>query len=222
MLKISIEGLDATRSYLANVEKQMRYAAAVALTRTAHEIRKASEKEVGKVFDQPTTFTRRAFGVKSANKQDLTAVVFIKDRQAEYLLPQIVGGSRKPTRKETRFTSQTRASGEFWVPGPGIKLNASGNIPLATVKSLAANLNKSGKFGRVFFGQPRPGAAFGIYATGKPGKKQRGALIPLLLQAAAPRYRARFDFQGLGERVASSEFNHQFARAFDQAMASAR
>ena len=221
MIKVQITGIDATMKHLAKVQKQARYAAAVALTRTAHEVRKAEEKEVDKVFDKPTAFTRRAFQVTAAKKENLTAVVAIRPRQAEYLLPQIIGGGRKPTRKESRFTSATNAPGEFWIPGPGIKLNISGNIPLATVKALAANLNKTGRYGRVFFGQPRPGMAFGIYGHTKLGRR-KGKLIPLLLQAKAPNYRKRFAFHEVGDRLAPAEFDRQFARAFAQAMSTAR
>jgi hypothetical protein len=223
MITIKIEGLDKIRRQLDEAQRQARYAAAVALTRTAAAIAKAEEQEVSKVFDSPTTFTKRAFGIKPATKANLRAEVFIKDAQARYLRPAIYGGHRNQKSFEKKFAQQTGGS-TWWVPGPGVKLNAAGNLTIAQVKALAANLGTTGKYGRVFFGQPHPGMAVGIYGTKRGrGRSAAGALVPLLLQASrAPTYRKRFDFFGVAQRMAGAEFQRQFDIAFAHAMRTAR
>ena len=65
-------------------------------------------KEVEKVFDRPTPYTRNAFFIKPATKAKLIATVGLKDELAtskgtpasKYLAPQIFGGQRRIKRFE--------------------------------------------------------------------------------------------------------------------------
>lgn len=223
MLKIEMKGLDALKRSIANLEKQTRYAASVALTRTAQSVAKAEEREVVGVFDRPTTFTRRAFGVTRATPAKLTATIFIRPIQAGYLAPQIAGGARNQKKMEAAFSSQTGAPGGYWVPGPGIKLNASGNMTIAQIKEIAKSVKASGRYGEVFVGVPHPGMTFGLYARKRgAGKRSKVGIVPLLLQAKAPRYQNRFDFFGVANKVVDAEFARQFSEALDKALRTAR
>lgn len=217
----TITGLDAFKKTLAKVQKQTRFATAVALTRTAQAIVKLEEREVAKTFDNPVPFTRKAFGYKRATPANLTATVFIKDKQAQYLLPSIHGGRRNAKKFELAFTADTNAPDVYWVPGPGIRLNASGNITKQQVLKLAVALKRSSKHGEVFAGIPRPGMPYGIYSRGKNG--QGRSIVPLLIQVQRkPQYRKLFDFFGVGYKAVDREFQKHFKTAFDQAMRSAR
>ena len=224
MLKLNIKaiGLEAITRDLDNQRKQARFATAQALTRTAWAVVRAEQAEVDKVFDKPTPFTKRAFGVERATPQSLTAVVYIKPRQAEYLAPQIEGGSRPMKRFEQRLSSEAKSAG-FWVPGKGVKLNAYGNLTLGQLKSIAEGLRKSGKFADTFVGIPRghAGAPFGIWARPKHGKA-KGVLKPLLVRISQPGYRRRFDFFGVAERTVDRNFATEFDKAMESALRSAR
>lgn len=219
-IDVKFQGLDEVKRQIAAAEKQAHFAAAVALTRTAQAIQKAEEAEVSRVFDRPTAFTRKAFGIKRADKVNLTAEVFVKDKQADYLKPEILGGTRRQKAYERRgFGGQSG----YWVPGAGLKLTASGNMSLAQVKALGEALNRRGKFGRVVFLPARDGKAAGLYgAKDGRGKRARGRLVPLLLQASTPSYQPRFRFYEVGIKIANAEFRRQFDRAFAEAMRTAR
>ena len=54
-ISVDISGLQGLGGF---IDKQARYAAAVALTKTAQEIRSAIPAELDQVFDRPTTFTK--------------------------------------------------------------------------------------------------------------------------------------------------------------------
>lgn len=207
--------------FLQKLEKQTRFATAVALTRTAQAVAKREAEEVAKVFDKPTNFTRKAFVVKRATPANLQAKVTIRERQADYLNPHIEGGGRWPKRMEMMFAADARAPGNYWMPGKGIALNAHGNISKSQIVKLAAQLRKSGKHGEVFAGVPRPGLPFGIYGRKMQGGRQ--ALTPLLvLVKRAPRYKKIFRFYEIGYGLVGKEFPVQFRKALSEAMRSAR
>lgn len=210
--------------WLGDRGKQVRYATAVALTRTARRLSEMYVAEVGRVFDKPVAFTRRSFGFSSANKATLTAKVFIKDRQARYLLPNIVGGRRGLKAFEKRLGGETGVS-DYWAPGRGVRLTAAGNLSLSEIRSIAASLRKSGKYGEVFVGVPRghAGDPFGIWARPKTtGRWVRGAITPLLIRVAAPNYKQRFDFFGFAEKHVHHIFNEEFQRAYAEALRTVR
>lgn len=204
--------------WFGDFQKQIKFATAVALTRTARRLVPLMEAEVKKVFDNPTQFIVKSFGTTPATKANLTATLFIKDRQAKVLLPHIVGASRSQKLFERKLASDTQADG-YWVPGAGAPLNAAGNMTRAQIVKIANKLKSSGKYKDVFIGQPHAGTLFGIWARSVRGRG-RGALstlLPLLIKVQQPHYKQRFDFKGVAERNAQKIFNEEFNRAFSQA-----
>jgi hypothetical protein len=218
--------IDPALRLLNNTQRQVKYATAVALTRTAKRIQDLAEKEIDKVFDRPTKFIQKGFFTKPANPANLEAVIGIKDRQAKVLLPHIIGGGRDRKPFEERLAIDTSKAAGFWVPGQGIRLNASGNLTMGQITQIAAGLKRTGKYADVFVGVPvgHPGAPYGIWGrkTKGRGKKAVSGIVPLLMRISAPTYRQRFDFKGIAEKHAQRIFNEEFDRAFRQAMASAR
>ncbi len=203
----------ATSAWLNDIQRRkIPIITAIALTRTAKELQRILEREVDNVFDQPVTFTKRAFAIKPATASNLQAEVFIKTKQAEYLLPQVEGGRRKPKRFEQRFTGETGSPDSYWVAGEGTRLTASGNISLATVKKIADKLKKTKR--DVFFGKPSAALPFGIWErrTGKRGAA--AGLRPILIQIKAPTYRKRLDMQAIAARHAQPIFKREFDRAW--------
>lgn len=200
--------------YLANAEKQARFAASRALNATAREVQKAEVAEVVRVFDQPVPFTRRAFAVQYSNKDNLTASVSIRPAQYRYLAHHIVGGRRQLKRFEERLAGETRTSGGYFVPGQGARLNAAGNMSRAQIMAIVTQLRARGQ--DVFAGTVR--GTFGVWQR----QRRTKALKALLVQIPPPTYRKRFDFYGVGRRVVEREWPRQFAAAFEAAMATAR
>jgi len=145
---------------------------------------------------------------------------------------QIAGGVYNP-----------RASG-VRLPG-NIQLNAFGNIPKGTIaklkaaaqdgtlgkalsKRIGAAQTKGGPTVHLFVGRPSGAkhayAPLGIWrrepgpTPGAPGK-----LVPVIVfEEKAVRYKARFDFMDLAQRVADTTFGPQFDQALEAAIRSAK
>jgi hypothetical protein len=207
----------------------VKFAAAVALTRTAGKVRDAMPAVMERELDRPTSFTKRGLFVKAARRDDLTAVVGFMDRQASYLKYQIAGGTRTPGSRGIKL------------PG-NITLNSFGNIPKGLIDRLKQSA-QDGSLGRgiakklgvgnrrkgaapiqLFYGKPTgrgwEKAPMGIWrrVPGSPGK-----LVPVIVFEDTPaHYRPRFNFHRAAMDVVRREWDRQFAAAFDQAMRSAR
>lgn len=95
--------------------RQLPFATARALTRTAQAARDDVKASLPTAFDRPTPFTKNAIAIKSANRTNLTAEVVVKPIQAAYLAKQERGGFREPKAKAV-------------ITPAGIRLNQYGNI----------------------------------------------------------------------------------------------
>lgn len=229
-MQISIKhNMDDVMRRLSGQQKQVAFAAAVALTRTAGLIKDALPAELDRVFDRPTPFTKRGVYVQRADKVTLTAEVGFMTRQASYLRLQASGGTRQPTARGIRL------------PG-NVELNAFGNIPRGLTDKLKAAA-KDGTLGaavarklgtgprrkgaapiQLFYGRPAgkvwDKAPVGIWrrVPGKPGK-----LVPVIVFEDTPaKYTKRLDLMRIAQPIVDREFGKQFDRALREAMASAR
>lgn len=206
--------------------KQVSFATARALTRTAVQLRKELNEETGKVFDRPTAFTKRAFLFKAATRDNLVAVVYAQDRQARYLLPQIEGGSRKQKAYEKKLGPELKGR-RVVTPGAalksgaiaGIRLNASGNISQAQLLRIARDLNSAGTDRRFFSGIPKgtTGPA-GVWARVDNNKR----LVPVLVFANEARYEKRFKLSAIGKKVVTEKFERELFNSLQQALRTAR
>ena len=218
---------------LRGQQKQVDFAIAQALTKTAKAIKEALPAELDKVFDRPTPFTKRGTYLKIATRDNLVAEVGFRDIQAKYLKLQAEGGTYNP--------------GEAGIRLPGnIQLNTFGNIPrgmIAKLKAAAENgqlsaaiakrLNVQGNRRKgtaplqLFFGVPRgrgwEDAPLGIWrripgANGSPGK-----LVPVIVFEDTPaQYKRRLDMDAIARPVVAREFAKNLNEAVRRALASAR
>ena len=230
LIKID-HNIDVVMAKLSGQQRQVSYAAAVALTRTAAAIKAAMPAELDRVFDRPTSFTKRGIYLRAARRDSLTAEVGFMTRQASYLRIQAEGGTRQPTARGIRL------------PG-NIELNAFGSIPRGLTDKLKAAA-KDGTLGNavmrrlgvaakdrrkgaapisLFYGKPAGSrwdkAPIGIYrrVPGKPGK-----LIPVIVFEDTPaRYTKRLDLERFAKPIVDREFQAQFDRALRDALATAR
>ena len=229
-IKIDTSGLDRLIRKVQDWPKQVRFATAVALTRTAWDVKAGLRQESEAVFDRPTRFTVDAWGVKPATSASLTAVVYAKPAQAKYLALQITGGTRQPGTRGIRL------------PG-NITLNAYGNIPRGLTDRLKAaaqngtlgpalarrlqatrNRRKGAAPVQLFYGQPTgrgwENAPVGIWRRipGHPGK-----LVPLILFEDTPaRYRPRLPLEAIARKVIAQRWPINFAKAWERAVATAK
>lgn len=229
MIKVEIRGLDKTLAHIAGMQKQVKFAAAVALTRTAAAVKDAMPAVMERELDRPVPFTKRGLFVRRATPATLTATVGFMDRQASYLKYQIAGGTRTPTARGIKL------------PG-NITLNSFGNIPKGLIDKLKQSA-QDGSLGKgiasrlglknrrkgaapieLFYGKPVgrgwEKAPMGIWrrVPGSPGK-----LIPVIVFEDTPaKYKPRFHFQRAAEDVVRRTWDANFAAAFAEAMRTAR
>ncbi len=128
--------------------KQARYAAAVALTKTAQKAQDDVKTEMRRVFDRPTPYTLNATRLIPATKANLEAQVWLKDRYGKaatkntsFLFPEIFGGPRGRKGFEGRLLrSGLIRSNEYCVPAIGAPLDEAGNVSAATIRKILSQL----------------------------------------------------------------------------------
>ena len=223
MISIKVDG-DFGASLLGNMQKQIKFATAKALTRTAQAVQRAIPQALERELDRPNQFTKGGTFITPARKDNLQAVVGFKDKQARYMRLQIEGGIRSPGARGIKL------------PG-NVTLDQYGNIPRGLIAKLIAAA-RSGKFGAavktrlginakgrapadlsMFYCRPkgRTDLPVGIYR-----RMPNGLLTVVLFSQKAARYRPRFKFQELAERVVKDTFAAEFDAALADAMRSAR
>ena len=206
---------------LGQMEKQSAFAFASALTAQVKAIAEGLPGQMSSQLDRPTLFTQRGVFITPARKDNLRAVVGIKDAQAEYLHWQVEGGVRAPRKRALKLPSD-------------VQLDGHGNIPRALIKQLIARADmgrratkrQRERFGvsravDLFYGEPGDGRPAGIYK--RVGSGDTGRLIAIVVfpkRSAA--YRARFDFWGYCAGRADAELGGRMAAGLDAALATAR
>lgn len=142
---------DMIRSVRDIPEKQVKFAAAKALTRVAQELqKKVIPDEMRRVFDRPTAYALDSLFIKSATPDKLLATVAIKHvagnsaiPSEKFILPQVMGG----VRREKRFEKALRFAG-LMLPGQSAivaksseMMDAHGNISGGKITQLLSYFN---------------------------------------------------------------------------------
>ena len=178
---------------------QIPFVTAQALTKTAIDARQAVQGAIIRDIDKPTPFTIRAPRFKAANKRNLTALVFLADKPAEYLRYVIEGGTRNPGARAIAI-------------GFGVKRNQYGNVPRKAInKALARSDTFSGRAGKhrgtSGIWQRLPGGGLKLLFLYKPKVKYKGG---------------QFKYYEAVEKEVKRVFNDHFTRGFKQAIKTAR
>ncbi len=109
-MKITVK-IDASGAFakLEAAAKQVAYAQAVALTRTAQIVKTDLRAEMQKVFSSATNFTLSSLYVKAATQSDPVAIVGVRaggrSSAANWLLPEIEGGTSAERHRSLSPTS---------------------------------------------------------------------------------------------------------------------
>ena len=190
-------------------EKQLPFSISQGINKTAFEVREGLNKGTISAFDNPVRFTLKAFLVTKSTKRKLKASIYAQDKEgkdrARYLRFGVKGG-RRPQKGFERYFQGVVNDGSipansYFVPGPRVKLNVSGNVSLATLKRIDKGLsgNKRGGF---FIGTPRNNnLPSGIY------RRIRGQLHPYFFTTTdKPSYRGRFNIEKIGETIVNRRF----------------
>lgn len=185
-----------------------RKAAAVALTRTAWEVRSALMAGMQDSFDRPTPFTMRAFRVDAARSETMEARVWAMPLQARYLAPEIEGGDRNTKGFEKKMKL---FGGEVALPAAGAKLNQYGNMSLSFIKKVAGDSGTYNGNKRFFTGRPKgqPDAPEGVWARVDGNNR----LVPVMIFANDAKYQERFNMSAIAGRTVDAVFESQLVKA---------
>jgi hypothetical protein len=155
-MKIGIKSnqMEVQRRTLERARK-MPIAAAVALTRTAQDIRNALKEEMPRVFDRPTPYAINSFFMRGATKQRLEAEVWLKDSPAgkgtaadRFMSPHIYGGPRSLKRFERALNRiGLLPTGLYCTPGPAAIIDAFGNMNRSQITQIMSYLGAFGEQG---------------------------------------------------------------------------
>ncbi len=228
---------DALGRRLSNaLARQLPFATANALTRTAHKVMDAEKVEIARVFDRPTPFTLNAFMVVPARKDTLVAEVRYKDApgyaRKHFLEVQESGGLRGMTGTEKLLKAADIGAGDFAaiLPARTASKDAYGNwsggerqrvlSALQAQRDYAQNTtdrSRARNSRRADYYVGRRGGTVGVFKR----QGEDDTLILVLLKSP-PVYQARFDFYGVANKTWAAVYEAEFEVAVQQALATAR
>jgi hypothetical protein len=249
-ISVKIDGLDEVKKSLAAMQKELPYAIARSLSKTAVAVKQAEYDHMSKVFDRPTPYTMRSLYTQPATQDKLESRVWLKEKleagkgtaATQYLGPQIFGGGRNLKRHEIALQRiGILPKGMYCVPGKGAELDAYGNMKSSQIVKILsyfqafsevgyrANMTAAkkakmakGKSGKDYF-VVYPGRLFppGIYQSTLSGGTLTKA-VRVIAFVRPPVYRKRFLFWETAEKVAQEKWRPLFDEAMEAALDKAR
>jgi hypothetical protein len=201
--RIEITGIKEYQQSLSVLARhKVLLAVADALNHTVSGARIALQKEMDDSFKPKTTpYLKSGIQTRKADKQNLSAAVFISDKErgkgslspSQILRPQIFGGPRSVKASERRLRMGFMGHGQYVVPGPGAPLDAYGNISAGNMQRILGHIKAYREEG---FNKTKKSA--GHYVVPFVGVFKRvagGSSAPVLLFTyKQPHYEERFDF----------------------------
>ena len=212
---------------IKKVDKQLKFATAVALTKTAIKVKDKEKAQIKQSFDRPKPFTINSiYSIPASYKQPVpTALVGIKDKAkgtpaAKYLQAQIFGGNRKLKKAEAALKGQgILPPGYYIVPGNSIRLNRFGNM----TKGQIGKAMSAGTSGSQFFVSNRTGKTSHLPRGVWQRKGAKGKKLSLFVKfVSKTSYKQRYDFYGTAKKEASRIITDEFKTAYDYALRTAR
>lgn len=221
---------------------QYRFAAALALTRTAKEVEKDIYREMGKVFDKLTPYTSRSLFTKPAKKDNLVTSVGLKTiapskaklSPNEVLGHQFMGGKRRHNNLEGLLINWGRMSkSECLIPTEFARKDEFGNISRGQVMQIISQLKisidqnqNSSNSKRSKKNVKKSGGYFwsfgGHLARGVWARLGARNVKPILIVGSAATYKKALDIQKVGDESVNKNMAPNFEKAWQQAINSAR
>lgn len=214
--------------------KQLPFAIALALTRTAEGLMKEEKKQLTQSLHKPTAYTKRFLAYKPAKKSDrpINASVFFRDFAGKgtpaknYLTPNIKGGVRRQKRHEVALSAKVGRK-IYTGPASDAPLNAAGNINAGYYTKVLSQVQAFGEVGYRANAKRRGSQGFYIASKGgvAVGVRQRvGSESKKILNftSRAPSYRPRYPFYSAGEKYIAKNLGKNFKSAYRFAVRTAR
>lgn len=237
MLTVRIEGVEELKRTLSDIgQKQLPFATALAITRTAKSVEQRLLADMSSAFKPASPYVAHSTFSTAATKQNLTATIGLKDiKPASGTAPSVLlkehfsGGLRgnKPFEKAIASLGGL-PTGWRAIPGSGISLDAYGNPSRREIGEMLGALRSHlqiykgrGKLMTLtgFFVVP-----VGAQSNLSPGiyKRLDRTIKAMFIFVQSARYRKVIDFERSAAEVVAREFQPTFDKAFRDAIRSAR
>lgn len=245
-VNIKIEGLDKVRAQLGSMAKQANFAASRALNTTAYAINDRLKKDMAGTFKGgATAYSLRAFSVKRADKNTLTAEVALRQdgpaggtSYSKALAHLFTGGPRKYKKLEGWLRARRLLPAGLTVaPGAGMPLDSFGNMRRAALTEMLGVIGTQRANLRVYrrSGAGKAQKAVGYFVS-LPGDKSRkhpgiykrietgtsSTVNAMVLYVNPVSYRKFIDLDRLGREVVAKTFQPAFDAELAKALASAK
>jgi hypothetical protein len=213
---------------------QVPFATALALTKTAQDVKAAAQGGMDTAFENVTRYTRNSLAITAATKAALTAYVGVRGGETgavKWLRPEIFGGQRQSGIEVLLKQINLPPPGMYAVPGANAKLTSNKKVDINWLASLVGAIQIQGQSGitiRQGKGKNARKGGAGQYFVllqkwGKlpPGiyGKRGTAVFPYIIFVRQAVYKKRFDFYGIAASTARQQFPIQFTAALKRAMA---
>ena len=209
MLSLKMIGVKEVIKEIERHKKQLRFAGAVALTKTAVHAKKDIQTGIKESFKSPKPFTVGGVFIKPAKKDDLSAVVGLKDITAKYLSHQVAKQDRAVKGVEKFLHSKgILPKSMFIVPGQAVRLTRAGNISRGMLKKIITGALRPG--GEYFFAT--------INSTSGIWKRRGGSVKPMLIFVRKPNYIPQLKFYDIAEKTFHKRFGVEFDKALEMAL----
>lgn len=141
-LSIKVDLKPLQKAFINLRAKQVPFASALAVNMLAKGVVAAEQAAEQATFKSPTPFTMNAFRIEVATKAKPVAVVAVKDIQAEYLEPYVVGGPRFLGTKRGMLAPRNIALNQYGnlTKGKLASLKGKPNIFIGQVKTRSGQL----------------------------------------------------------------------------------
>lgn len=247
-MKIDVRhNIPDVQRWLSQVQGDSRRALREGLNRTTDRAHDAVVAEMDREFDRPTPLTRKSLFRRYANTQNLTSILWFKQRRSErdkqWAVPQIEGGSREMKPMELRLQrANILPKGWHVVPGGAMPLDAFGNINRGEVSRILnvlgtyteAGYNKANQKTRERLAKGNKKAYGFVYwvnpVPGRPGHQKH--LLPGVYRRVQTPFgsslkpmlifvqRANYSARLQFRRVVDATVQQHFAAEYDKAMQS--
>lgn len=227
--------------------KQVRFATALALTRTAQDIQTNSRKMLQRKLDNPSRWTLNSIAIVPARKDRLNASVFFKEfsgkgvAAGKYLVHMETGGQRA----QKRFEAALAARGviypwQYTIPADGGSIDLAG-LSGRKVGGIYTRILSGLQASRDAAQDQTPRSILRRTARGRQALRYfvvrdqetrlataiwervgRNVARPVLIVVGRARYGATLDFQGAAAKTFAARMPEQFRRALARAWATAR
>jgi len=232
-------------------KKQIPFASALAVTRTAQDVRTDLYSNMLKIFDAPVSYTVPKNIKEPKNKGSLylipadkkkkkiEAEVFVKNVSfgkgtpaLNYLAPHIEGGARKTKGSEKGMRGKGVLSGGKYItpstrsPHGHIPLNKFGNVTKGNMNKVLSGLHSIRGLGSNWESRQK-GAYFAMPKKGGGAVsgiwQRKGKKLKKLFNVVdTPTYKKRFHFYRIAEASADKHFRRNFEKSLSHALATAR